>query len=143
TAETAEVSFDLSVYNMFASWQAGGSLHIIPRAQTMAPADFIAEQRITAWLSVPSVAIFMARLGLLRPGSFPSLRYTFFAGEPLLVSVADAWQRAAPYSKVVNMYGPTEAAVMCVGQEYGPKSILTRDCVAIGRPFPGTQAVIA
>jgi len=142
-AETTEISFDLSVYNMFATWRAGASLHVIPPAQAMAPAKFVQEHQITTWLSVPSIAAFMSRMGLLKPGAFPSLRYTFFCGEPLLTSVAEAWHTAAPHSTVVNMYGPTEAAVMCIGQEYGPGSVLTRDCMAIGRPFAGMEAAIA
>lgn len=142
-AETTEISFDLSVYNMFATWRAGASLHIVPQEQAMAPAKFVAERQITAWLSVPSIAAFMSRMGLLKKDVFPSLRYSFFCGEPLLVSVAEAWRRAAPNSLVVNMYGPTEAAVMCIGQGYGPHSVLTRDCVAIGRPFAQTRAAIA
>jgi D-alanine--poly(phosphoribitol) ligase subunit 1 len=142
-AETTETSFDLSVYNMFATWRAGASLHIVPQEQAMAPAKFVVERQITAWLSVPSIAAFMSRMGLLKKDVFPSLKYTFFAGEPLLASVAEAWSIAAPNSRVVNMYGPTEAAVICIGQTYGPLSVLTRDCVAIGRPFAQTRAAIA
>jgi len=41
------------------------------------------------------------------------------------------------------MYGPTEAAVMCIGQPYCEHSPTTRDCVAIGRPFSNMQAAIA
>jgi len=141
-AETANVSFDVSVYNMFAAWNAGASLHVIPSAQSMAPAKFVQEHEITTWFSVPSLAVFMIRMGLLRAGAFPSLRYTFFCGEPLLTSVAETWQSAAPNSAVINMYGPTEATVMCMGQEYRPGCVSTRDCVAIGRPFPGMQAAI-
>jgi D-alanine--poly(phosphoribitol) ligase subunit 1 len=142
-AETTETSFDLTVYNMFATWHVGASLHVIPLAQAAAPAKYIQEHQITSWLSVPSIAVFMNRMGLLKPGAFPSLRYTFFAGEPLLTSLAEAWQVAAPNSVVANMYGPTEATVICIGQEYGPGSVATRDSVAIGRPFRGMQAAIA
>jgi len=142
-AETTEISFDLSVYNMFATWRAGASLHVIPAGQAMAPAKFVQEHEISAWLSVPSIAAFMGRMGLLKPNTFPSMRYTFFCGEPLLTSVAEAWSRAAPHSVLVNMYGPTEAAVMCIGQQCGPGCVSTRDCVAIGRPFAGMQAAIA
>jgi amino acid adenylation domain-containing protein len=141
-AKTSEISFDISVYNMFATWRAAASLHIIPATQSMAPAKFVQEHEITTWFSVPSMAAFMSRMGLLKPGAFPSLRYTFFCGEPLLTAVAEAWHRAAPNSVVVNMYGPTEAAVMCMGQEYGPDCVSTRDCVAIGRPFTGMQVAI-
>jgi D-alanine--poly(phosphoribitol) ligase subunit 1 len=143
TAETSDISFDISVYNMFATWRAGASLHVIPQAQTLAPAKFVTEQQITTWFSVPSIAAFMSRMGLLKPNAFALLRNTFFCGEPLLTSVAEAWHRAAPNSLVVNMYGPTEAAVMCMGQACDSQSVLTRDCVAIGRPFTQMQAAIA
>ena len=142
-AETADTSFDISVYNMFAAWKTGASLHVIPATQSMGPAKFIQEHQITTWYSVPSVAAFMNRMHLLKPGCFPSLRLTFFCGEPLLTAVAEAWQQAAPNSQVINFYGPTEATVMCTGEEYGPTATFTRDCVAIGRPFPGMKTAIA
>ncbi len=142
-AETANVSFDISVYNMFAAWNGGASLHVIPQAKATAPAKFIQDHQITTWFSVPSVAVLMIRMGLLKAGAFPSLRYTFFCGEPLLTSVAETWQSAAPNSQVINMYGPTEATVMCMGQKYRPGCVTTRDCMAIGRPFPTMQVAIA
>lgn len=142
-AEPCATSFDLSVYNMFATWRAGASLYIVPPSQTWAPAQFIQRNQITMWLSVPSVAALMARMNLLTPGVFSSLRQTFFCGEPLLGSVADKWQKAAPSSKVINMYGPTEATVMCTGEEFSPDCAMTRDIVAIGRPLPGMKAAIA
>jgi amino acid adenylation domain-containing protein len=141
-AETSATSFDISVYNMFSTWRAGASLHIIPANQVMAPAKFIQKHQLTVWYSVPSIASFMARLGLLKPGAFPTLRQSFFAGEPLLTSVAAAWQVAAPSSRISNMYGPTEAQ-MCMGEDYGPGCAITRDCVSIGRPYPGMKAAVA
>jgi D-alanine--poly(phosphoribitol) ligase subunit 1 len=142
-AETSAASFDISVYNMFSTWRAGASLHIIPAAKTMAPAKLIQKREMTVWFSVPSVATFMARMQLLKPAAFPSLRLTLFCGEPLLSSIAAAWQSAAPWSTVLNMYGPTEATVMCLGELYRSGCAVTGDCVAIGRPYPGTKAAIA
>lgn len=142
-AETAATSFDLSVYNMFATWRAGASLHIIPTRQMMAPSRFIREHRLTMWLSVPSAATMMARMKLLKPGVFPTLRQTFFCGEPLQASVAELWQKAAPASTVINMYGPTEATVMCIGQRYDSAAPVVRNIVAIGLPFEGMKAEVA
>lgn len=142
-AETSAASFDISVYNMFSTWRAGASLHIIPPTQSMAPAKFIREHEITVWFSVPSVATFMEEMHLLKPGAFPSLRQTLFCGEPLLSSMAAAWQSAAASSTVVNMYGPTEATVMCLGELYRPGCEVTGDCIAIGRPYSGMKAAIA
>jgi amino acid adenylation domain-containing protein len=141
-AETTDISFDLSVYNMFSAWRAGASLHVIPQSQAAAPAKFIAEHQITSWLSVPSIASFMNRMGLLKPSSLSSLRYSFFAGEPFLAGLAEAWQIAAPSSVVSNLYGPTEATVVCIGQDCDSISVFTRDCVAIGKPFTGMRAAI-
>jgi acyl-coenzyme A synthetase/AMP-(fatty) acid ligase len=40
------------------------------------------------------------------------------------------------------MYGPAEATVVCIGQEYNSGSVFTRDCVALGRVFAGMHAAI-
>jgi D-alanine--poly(phosphoribitol) ligase subunit 1 len=63
-AETTETSFDLSVYNMFSAWRASASLHIIPPSRALGAAKFVQEHQITRWLSVPSIAAFMNRMGL-------------------------------------------------------------------------------
>lgn len=142
-AEPTAITFDISVYNMFATWRAGASLFIIPQKQMMVASNYIKEHQLTVWFSVPSVATLLARMKMLRRGEFPALRQTFFCGEPLLASVATQWQKAAPSSTIVNMYGPTEATVMCTGEDFGPECALTRDIVAIGRPFKGMKAAIA
>lgn len=139
-AETTEISFDLSVYNMFATWRAGASLHIVPATQALAPAKFIRDHAITVWLSVPSIAVFMKKMGLLTPQAFPNMRLSFFAGEPLLESVARHWQEACPKATIANLYGPTEATVVVIGEVFGPNCSRTRDCIAIGKPFPGVSA---
>lgn len=95
------------------------------------------------WFSVPSVATLMARMKLLKHGMFPSLRQTFFCGEPLPGSVAAEWQKTSPSAILVNMYGPTEATVMCTGEDFGPDCAMTRDIVAIGRPFAGMKVAVA
>ena len=61
--------------------------------------------------SVPSVIMFMSRMRMLKPGVFPLLRWSLFAGEPLPATLAEKWQQAAPNSAVENIYGPTEATI--------------------------------
>lgn len=141
-AETADTSFDISVHNMFAAWRAGASLHLIPPTQAMGPVKFLRDQRITVWMSVPSIAAFMKKMGLLTEGAFPDLRLSLFAGEALLMSVAQSWQAACPNSMVVNLYGPTEATVIMTTEILEPGCAVTRDCLAIGKPFPEMTAAI-
>ena len=77
----------------------------------MAPAKFIREHQLTMWFSVPSVIGVLAKMRLLSPGCFPSLRYSLFCGEPLAASYAQLWQEAAPNSILENLYGPTETTI--------------------------------
>ena len=142
--EPMELSFDLSVFNMFMAWNAGASLHVVPPQHVMAPGNFIRENGITTWLSVPSVVAMMSRVRALRMDSLPSLRYSLFCGEPLPVSAVQAWRAAASRSVIDNLYGPTEATVACLYERVGDAPVVTaeRAIIAIGRPLEGTDACV-
>ncbi len=143
-AEASELTFDASVFDMFMAWSSGSSLYVVPKEQLMAPAKFIRDHEATIWFSVPSTASFMARMKMLKPGAFPSLRISIFAGEALAVATAQAWQIAAPNSIVENFYGPTELTVDCIAQrlEDPPYVTKNRGTMAIGTPFHGVRARI-
>jgi D-alanine--poly(phosphoribitol) ligase subunit 1 len=143
-AEASELTFDASVFDMFMAWSAGAALYVVPAAQLMAPAKFIRDHELTIWFSVPSTASFMGRMKMLKPGAFPSLRCSIFAGEALSVATAQAWQIAAPNSIVENFYGPTEVTVDCIAQRLEDPPYVTRNrgTLAIGTPFPGIRAGI-
>lgn len=143
-AGVTEITFDLSVFDLFATMQYGAALLVVPATQMMAPSSFIQRHRPTIVFTVPSIAASMQRMKLLAPNSMTSLRYTFFAGEPLPVASASLWKAAAPNSVVDNLFGPTEATVVCIGQRFhGPQDATPkRGVVAIGSPFPGMEAAI-
>jgi len=144
-SQSFDLTFDLSVFDLFASWGRGASLHCIPDRSLMAPDEFIRERQLSIWFSVPSVGMMLHKLRRLAPDAFPTLRWSLFCGERLPMDVADAWQRAAPRSKLENLYGPTEATIACTLYRWSPAS--TSACVGgtvpIGIPFPGmTTAVV-
>ncbi|MGA3017519.1 MAG: amino acid adenylation domain-containing protein [Bryobacteraceae bacterium] len=141
-SQVAELTFDISVLDLFVTWAAGAGLYVVPASQLMAPAKFIRDHELTVWFSVPSTACFMERMKMLKPGAFPSLRCSIFAGEALPIASARAWQMAAPNSVVENFYGPTEVTVVCIGQrlEDPPNVTRKRGSLAIGKPFRGIQA---
>jgi acyl-CoA synthetase (AMP-forming)/AMP-acid ligase II len=111
----------------------------------MAPAKFIRDHALTMWFSVPSVAGSLTRLRLLQPGSFPSLRFSLFCGEPLPASYAQAWQEAAPNSIVENLYGPTETTIAISNYRWDREKSLP-ECrngiVPIGWTFAGQKACV-
>ncbi len=143
-SQVAELTFDNSVLDLFVAWAAGAGLHVVPASQLMAPAKFIRDHELTIWFSVPSTACMMERMKMLKPGTFPSLRCSIFAGEALPIATAQAWQVAAPNSIVENFYGPTEVTVDCIAQRLEDPPAVTRNrgSLAIGKPFPGIRAGI-
>lgn len=143
-AQFSEIAFDVSVYDLFLAWRCGGSIHVVPPGQLMAPAGFIREQRVTSWASVPSVIAIMDRVGVLKPDAFPSLRVSYFCGDALPLASAEKWRRAAPHSLVDNHYGPTETTVTCTVQRFEdpPNVTREREIVSIGLPYPGMHALI-
>lgn len=143
-SQQSEITFDHIVFDLFMAWGAGASVHVVPETMVMAPAEFIRRQALTVWFGVPSGIAFLSSMRLLKPGYFPSLRLSLFAGEALPKESADAWQAAAPKSRIDNLYGPTEVTVDCLWQPYSEPLAITpnRGVVAIGRPYDGMRAAI-
>lgn len=117
-SQAFSLTFDPSVHDMFTTWKVGATLCVVPEKELMAPAKFIKENRLTIWYSVPSIGRMMLKLRLLKPNSFPDLKYAFFSAEMLTEAVASAWQLAAPSAKVINFYGPTEVTVNVTEYEW-------------------------
>jgi len=140
-AQPCDLSFDISVSNIFTAWNSGAAVYVVPSAQAMAPRDFLRSERINAWFSTPSVAVFLEQMKMLKPGIFPDLRYTMFGGDGLPATTADKWVAAAPNGSLENIYGPTEITVACTGVRYSGAVTVTpgRGIVAIGTPFTGTE----
>lgn len=109
-SQNFDLTFDLSLHDLFVCWDAGATLCSFPE-QVLVPATMIEESQLTTWFSVPSLAMFANKIGLLEPGAFPTLRLSLFCGEALSAGLAERWQKAAPFSTVENIYGPTEATV--------------------------------
>lgn len=144
-----DMTFDLSVHDMFLCWTSGACLFCVPERSMMGPAKFIKENQLTMWFSVPSVVGFMQRLRMLKVDSFPTLRLSLFCGEPLLATMVGAWQGAAPNSLIENLYGPTEATIAiaryaCDSKAEANKGVegTTYGVVSIGEIFPTQSGCI-
>jgi acyl-coenzyme A synthetase/AMP-(fatty) acid ligase len=97
------------------------------------------------YFTVPTVGLLMQRFGALKPGRYPSLRWSLFCGEPLPVPLAQAWAAAAPGASVENLYGPTELTVACSAYRWDSErsAAASRDgIVPIGAPLPDMDAKV-
>lgn len=136
-SQVADLTFDPSVHDMFCTWGAGAALYPVPDDQLFAPANFIKENKLSIWFSVPSIIQFLKRLRLLKEGVFPSLRLSLFSGEALPVSLVRAWQVAAPHSAIENIYGPTETQGVSHYRIPDSEEVLNFNGIAsIGTIFP-------
>lgn len=145
SAQCSDLSFDVSVFQIFFPLLTGGTNTLIPEEEKYCPSEFIKRESISLWCSVPTMAVMMNKLSVLEDGCFPSINYSMFAGEPLTRETADAWRKAAPNGTLENYYGPTETTIFISRYLY---SKLDRDrtfnnnIVPIGQPLKGHNLVL-
>jgi len=135
-----DLTFDLSVFDLFLAWEVGACVCCATRKQKMVPAAYVGDARLTIWFSVPSTAVVLNKLRKLRPGAFPELRLSLFCGEALPAELAAAWAAAAPASTLENLYGPTELTIACTLYRWDPERSpgeCEQGLVPIGAPYPG------
>ena len=144
--QAVELTFDASVFGMFAAWGCGATL-VVPRSEELLdPARLVAARRLTHWCSVPSVISFAQGQGTLAPASMPELRWSLFGGEQLTLDAARAWAAAAPHSAIENQYGPTEVGVCCarylLPADPAQWPVTSNGTVPIGRVHPHLESVV-
>jgi len=138
SSHTFDLSFDLSVCDMFFTWSNSGTLCVLPEEEKLMPSEYIRREKISFWYSVPTLASFMDRFNVLEYDAFPSLKYSLFCGEPLPHELAVKWSNAALNSTVENVYGPTEATIHLTRRVYSKDDlnrVFTNGIMPIGKPF--------
>ena len=131
-------SFDSSVAGLFWTLCEGGTLIIPPDdflEDLPALAQTLAAERVTHWLSIPSLYAALLRHGE-RHLSSSSLLTVIVAGETCPRELVTQHHALLPGVRLFNEYGPTEATVWCTAGE------LTGPMVHIGRPIPGVRVEV-
>ncbi|HEU4393300.1 MAG TPA: amino acid adenylation domain-containing protein [Solirubrobacterales bacterium] len=134
----APLHFDLSVLDVYVAFLAGACVCLVPEPIAFVPTklvEFVHEQRITVWYSVPSALMLMERAGLLqrRPAA---LRAVLFAGEPFPIAPLRRLRLGLPEVRLLNLYGPTETNV-CSFYEVAEIGASADRPVPIGRACAG------
>lgn len=144
-SQTFDLTFDLSVFDMFVAWERGACLCVPTAAQKMFPGKYVTKHELTVWFSVPSTGVLMSRLKMLKPDAYPSLRWGLFCGEALPVEVLERFAAASPNAVCENLYGPTELTIACALYRWDPERTPAEahhGVVPIGEPYPGMEARI-
>jgi amino acid adenylation domain-containing protein len=145
-SHTFDLTFDLSVYDLFVTWGGGATLVVPEAAELLSPVDYAVNRRLTHWFSVPSAVSAAAGLGGLATGRAPELRYSVFCGEQFTYAQAEAWSGFASESVLENIYGPTELTLACaefrLPGEHRDWPQTVNDTVPIGAVYPDLEYVV-
>lgn len=106
--------FDLSVFDIYCALHAGACVAIVPDRLAAFPtrlAEWIEQQGITCWYSVPSALVRLLQQGKLERFAFARLHTMLFAGEPFPVKYLREVMERFPHASFHNLFGPTETNV--------------------------------
>jgi amino acid adenylation domain-containing protein len=128
-----DLSFDLSMHDIFVSMRHRGTLVAPTAVDLMMPGAYVARERIDAWFSVPLIGAQLGA-GKLRE-DFPGFRSMLFCGEALpMETVAACRPWLAAGGRMWNLYGPTEATIAFTAADV-TESVRVDGNASIGRPF--------
>ncbi|KAF9951475.1 hypothetical protein BGZ72_007025, partial [Mortierella alpina] len=134
------ISFDPSVWEIFATLSFGGVLHVI---QEDARRDFrqlwayLQQNQITHAIFTPAVIQDCEGLPPLE-----SMTTLLIGGEALSGALVRRVGNLMPNATVINEYGPTEASIAALSWTYSEDGLIGDDIVPIGRPLPSNRVYI-
>jgi amino acid adenylation domain-containing protein len=137
--------FDLSTFDLYGSLAAGATLYPIPPEANLLPhklALFIEDAGLTQWFSVPSILNHMAKLDVVRPGGFPSLRRLLWCGERFPTSGVRYWMQHLPQVRFTNLYGPTETTIASSYYDVPSCPRDEREEIPIGQGCDGEELLV-
>jgi amino acid adenylation domain-containing protein len=130
---STSISFDLSVFEIFAPLSVGGTIILAENALQLPKVS--ATATVTLVNTVPSAIAELVRNGLL-PASVETVN---LAGEALSRELVDQLYGEEAVKKVINLYGPSEDTT------YSTYALIGREekrTPAIGRPVANTQVYV-
>ncbi|MBD8499355.1 non-ribosomal peptide synthetase [Paenibacillus arenosi] len=118
----AQLSFDLSVYDIFGMLSAGGTL-ILPSVERMTDpshwTELMMQHEVTMWNSVPALMqMLLAYLQVEPQISLPKFRLAWLSGDWIPMSLPDTLITRVPSVQVISLGGATEASIWSIFHTY-------------------------
>lgn len=118
----AQLSFDLSVYDIFGPLSVGGAL-VYPAADRQTDpshwAELMVTYDVTVWDSVPALMQMLVTYAQSEPAvSLPKLRLTLLSGDWIPLTLPDSLRWRLPSVQVVSLGGATEASIWSIYHLY-------------------------
>ena len=133
------ISFDYGLYQVLMAAKLGATLVLEKSfAFPQAILNRIAEEKVTGFPLVPTMAALLLQMKDLRPGEYATLRYITNTAAALPPAHIARLQELFPTTTLFSMYGLTE----CKRCTYLPPAELTRRPESVGIAILGTEAYI-
>jgi amino acid adenylation domain-containing protein len=118
-------TFDLSVYDMFGLWAAGGCVVLPGPAGARDPAHWarlLRRHQVTIWNSVPSsMEMLLAHQSDRPDADLNSLRLVLLSGDWIALTLPDRVRAINPGAQLVSLGGATEASIWSILYPIGPR----------------------
>jgi amino acid adenylation domain-containing protein len=138
-------AFDFSVWEIWGALLYGARLNIVPYYISRDPEQFrafLVQQEVTILNQTPT-AFSQLLNEEVRHNDCLSLRYVIFGGESLQLATLKPWYRKyANATRLINMYGITEATVHVTFRELTSADVDMHYCNNIGKPLPDFKALV-
>jgi amino acid adenylation domain-containing protein len=136
--------FDLSTFDIYGTLTSGGELHLVGPGVLLPAqlANFIRENELTQWFSVPSTFAYMVKGNAIEQDDYPTLERVIWCGEVLAPAVLAHWMERVRRPSYTNLYGPTEATI---ASSYYTVKEPPKDRtvpIPIGKPCGGEQILV-
>jgi len=114
----SSLSFDLSVYDIYASLISGATI-VLPNENEMKNAmawiDWVFQEKVTVWNSVPAIVqLLMSNLDNENIEKITSLKNIFLSGDFIPLSLIKILNDTLPTCKLTSLGGSTEASIWSI-----------------------------
>ena len=123
----SSLSFDLSVFDIFGTLAAGGTVVIPLHERRLDPTHWLAllqRHGVTVWNSVPALATLLIDHVEQAGTRLPQLQRVMLSGDWIAVTLPDRLRNACPQAGLTSLGGATEASIWSVLYDIGPVSPL-------------------
>lgn len=137
--------FDLSTFDIFATFTTGASCWIITSEEqrnVVALSEGIHKHQISIWYSVPSVLTMLVQANAFNNDTPAPMRHIIFAGEVFPIKALARLKDCIPAkTQLHNWYGPTETNV-CLAHQITDHDLAQEFPAPIGIGLPGLEALL-
>ncbi len=110
----SNLNFDLSVYDIYGMWAAGGAIVIPDDERSKDPQhwmELIQKNNITVWNTVPALMEMMQEYLEMKNSKAITLKNVLMSGDWIPVDLPDKLRKSVPNAKIISLGGATEASI--------------------------------